>query len=205
MAVTLQRSCKEHAFVPIFFIASVSVVYRWNGYQRFTIHPVYYLFLVVSIPRNFKEMQAARWKHRNAKHAPETQIPRSCVQRSAIGFSSLGDKTWERCGTVCGSFSYVKFNCIRSCDTGWQNFRSELRLRRRKRIGRVVWRDSPGNFDKTSISWYGWLKTVTFSAWLSRCPERFLRNFQTGDCIAKDYDKRFVQLLFQLKLTYLSI
>lgn len=54
--------------------------------------------LAVSIPRNIEEMQAAVWRYRNAKHAPETQIPRSCVQRSAMGFSWLGDETWERWG-----------------------------------------------------------------------------------------------------------
>lgn len=121
------------------------------------------------------------------------------IPRPKIGNGIFLTRRWNlgTLRTVCGSFSYVKFNCIGSCETGWQNFRLELRLRRRKRIGRVVWRDSPGNFDKTRqrISWYGWLKTVTFSASLSRCPERFLRNFQTGDRIAKDYDKRFGQLL----------
>lgn len=98
MAITLQRGCKEHAF---FFYCFCACCLSLKWMPTFHDTPCVLFIsqcLAVSIPRNFKEMQAALWKYRNAKHAPETQIPRSCVQRSAMGFSWLGDETWERWG-----------------------------------------------------------------------------------------------------------
>lgn len=199
MATTLQQGCKEHAFVPIFLLLSclLSIAEMGLNVPRYTLCIIYF-----SLSRGIDSTQHRRDASgcvKISKRETRAWDTNPKILRPKIGNGIFLTRRWNlgTLRTVCGSFSYVKFNCIRSCETGWQNFRLELRLRRRKRIGRVVWRDSPGNFDKTRqrISWYGWLKTVAFSAWLSRCLERFLRNFQTGDCIVKDYDKRFVQLL----------